>query len=149
MPKEDAIRKLVAEVLQKPPTSATLAAAVTPQAGSPAAQAAGPSTPTPATDLARLQAEKARIEILNGANTKGLAAQTQGALQRLGYQVARIGDADRYTYAETMLTVYIDKPATRELLVQRFHIKPKNVKTASNPKSTVDLRLILGADAIP
>ena len=37
-----------------------------------------------------------------------------------------------------MLTVYIDKPATRELLIQRFHIKPENVKTASNPKSTVD-----------
>jgi LCP family protein required for cell wall assembly len=142
LPKEDAIRKLVAEVLQKPPASV-------PMAGSPAAQVVAPPTATPAGDLARLQAEKARIEILNGTNTKGLAALTQSSLRLLGYQITRIGDADRYTYANTMLTIYIDKPATRELLIQRFHIKAENVKVAINLKSTVDLRLTLGADAVP
>jgi LCP family protein required for cell wall assembly len=142
LPKEDAIRKLVAEVLQKPPASV-------PVAGSPAAQVAAPPTATPAGDLARLQAEKARIEILNGTNTKGLAALTQSALRLLGYQITRIGDADRYTYANTVLTIYIDKSATRELLVQRFHIKAENVKVAINLKSAVDLRLTLGADAVP
>ena len=138
LPKEDAIRKLRARFSKSRPLSPLGCRGYAP-AGAPAAQAAGPSTASPATDLARLQAEKGRIEILNGTNTKGICPDAGSPLQRLGYQVARIGDADRYTYAETMLTVYIDKPATRELLIQRFHIKPENVKTASNPKSTVDL----------
>jgi hypothetical protein len=33
--------------------------------------------------------------------------------------------------------------------VQRFHIKAENVKVAINLKSAVDLRLTLGADAVP
>ena len=135
LPKETAIRKLVDEVLQRPPAPT---ASTTPAAG----------TTTAMTDRQMLQDEKARVEILNGTNTKGLAARTQAALQAEGYQVSRIGDADRYTYQATMLIVYADKPFTRELLIQRLSIKPANVQVQLNPKAGADLRVVLGADAI-
>jgi len=144
LPKEAAIRQLAREVLSGAPAMA-VAPSPTPMP---------PSVPTPApqatatpSERERLAKEGASIEVLNGTNVRGLAARTRTRLQEQGFRVIRIGDADRYTYAETLLFVYRDKPFTRELLVQRLGIKPQNVRFTPNARATADLRLILGRDA--
>jgi len=104
-------------------------------------------TAAPATDeKTRLAQEGARVEILNGTNTKGLAARTRTFLQGRGVNVVRIGDADRYTYTQTLIYDYTGRyPFTRDLIARLLGVTPQNVRRVSNPAAGVDLRIILGS----
>jgi LCP family protein required for cell wall assembly len=157
LPNEAAIRKLAQEVLSAPSAKAATPIPIpspsrspTTRPVSPTATASPTARPTPpVTDKARLLQEAARVELLNGAGVRNLAASTRTILQGEGFQVARIGDADRFTYPETLLIVYVDKPFTRELLSRRLGIKPQNVQVTPNLKMGADLRVILGRDRAP
>jgi len=86
------------------------------------------------------------VEILNGTNTKGLAARTRTFLQGRGVNVVRIGDADRYTYTQTIIYDYSGRhPFTRDLIAKLLGVTPQNVRRVSNPAAGVDLRIVLGS----
>ncbi len=95
----------------------------------------------------RLKMEAARIVVLNGTLKSGLASNTAKQLKRLGFDVVSIGNADRADYQHSVLIVYTPKEFTSEELQKIFHIKPENVRTGANLKSSSDFLLILGKDA--
>lgn len=95
-----------------------------------------------------IQAEAAKVIILNGTQEKGLAAKTQAALVTGGFNVVNVGNADRADYAETWLVAHGDKtPTTLEALARWFSIPVDRI--LSEPAATdVDVTLIVGADQI-
>lgn len=95
-----------------------------------------------------VQAEAARIIVLNGTQEKGLAAKTQATLIINGFNAATVGNADRVDYAETWLISHgEDKPATVEALARWFNIPPERIRSEP-PSDTVDVTLIVGQDQV-
>ncbi len=153
LPKWEPIRQAVREVLSGAPAAVASSPAPT-AAPSPAPPATKQPAPTPVPTAApsasdektRLAQEGARVEILNGTNTKGLAARTRTFLQGRGVNVVRIGDADRYTYTQTIIYDYSGRhPFTRDLIAKLLGVTPQNVRRVSNPAAGVDLRIVLGS----
>jgi len=94
----------------------------------------------------QLQAEAARIVVLNGTREEGLAARTQALLMAEGFNVTAVGNAERADYAQTWLITHGDSaPFTRELLIQRFAISPERI-LSEPPSDSADLTLIVGQD---
>jgi hypothetical protein len=145
LPKWEPIRQAVREVLSGAP--AAVASSLAPTATKQPAPTPAPTAAPSATDeKPRLAQEGARVEILNGTNTKGLAARTRTFLQGRGVNVVRIGDADRYTYTQTIIYDYSGRhPFTRDLIAKLLGVAPQNVRRVSNPAAGVDLRIVLGS----
>ncbi len=95
-----------------------------------------------------IQAEAARIVVLNGTQEKGLATKMQANLITAGFNVVAVGNADRADYAETWLVKHTDAaPATVEALAQWFQVPPERIR-AELTEADQDLTLIIGADQI-
>jgi hypothetical protein len=142
IPKRDEIKSVIDEMFGPvaQPTAVPQAAAPTP---APTAVSSQNSDM-----IARLQAEHARIEVLNGTNTKGLAARTRTYLGSLGYNVVTIGDAGRYDYRESVIIFYAEKAYTQANLIKLFNVRPENVRLSPSAHMNVDIRVILGANAV-
>jgi LCP family protein required for cell wall assembly len=127
LPKWDRIRPLIRELFYTP-------------------RPPGP-TPTPVeTDATkRIKEEAARIEIQNGTTNPDLATRATDLLRSWGYTVVATTSADRFDYPETILIVYTSgKDYTLSQLMTLLGVEAKNVRFATNPRSTVDIRVILG-----
>jgi polyisoprenyl-teichoic acid--peptidoglycan teichoic acid transferase len=138
VPKRDAIKKVVDEVFSSPGTPAT-----------PVTVGQAP-TPTPTVNTAarsQMQSEAARIEVLNGTNTKGLATRAANNLTSQGLDVVKVGDAGRYDYIDSVIVYYANKPLSQSYLAQLFKVPPENIRPASTTNKDVDIRVILGANA--
>jgi len=98
---------------------------------------------------ARLAAEAASIEVLNGTVTEGLAGSAAEYLQQQGIQITNISNADRADYVESLVIVYTGKTYTAEYLVGLLNLPPTAVVHGSNPNSEYDVSVILGADYQP
>jgi len=91
-----------------------------------------------------------RIEILNGTGEQGVAARTRDYLQRQGWKVVAIGDADRSDYTNTIVINYgipqtiIDQVGTTLALPATF----SSLKGLDN-SNPVDLRIVVGQDLLP
>jgi LCP family protein required for cell wall assembly len=107
--------------------------------------------PAPASNepAARLAAEAATIEVLNGTATEGLAGRTTTFLQQQGVQVMRTDNADRSDYAESLIIVYTGKNYTAEYLDRLLNLPPTAVVHGANPNAAYDISVILGADYQP
>ena len=93
-----------------------------------------------------VQAEAARIIVLNGTPEKGLAAKTQAVLITNGFNVVTVGNADSVDYENTWLVTHGNAtPATVEALVRWFKIPPDRMRSEP-PSDQVDVTLIIGAD---
>lgn len=95
-----------------------------------------------------IQAEAARIIVLNGTQEKGLATKTQANLITAGFNVITVGNADRADYAETLLVSYGETaPATVEALAQWLKVAPDRllVEPASSEN---EITLIVGQDQL-
>jgi hypothetical protein len=101
----------------------------------------------PSTDQSSLRSENARIELLNGTNTKGLATRARDYLGGAGYNVVSVGDAGRYDYRDTVIVYYADKKNTQAGLAKMFNVKPENIRPAPSARTDVDIRVILGSTA--
>jgi LCP family protein required for cell wall assembly len=113
-----------------------------------------PPTPTPTlapvqiAELQNLAAEGARIAVQNGTSEPNYAARVAAMLMQQGYQVVEFGDADRLDYANTVIVNYTDKVYTLERLVEMFQVAPENVRSSSNLRSPIDIRIIVGQDSL-
>jgi polyisoprenyl-teichoic acid--peptidoglycan teichoic acid transferase len=106
-----------------------------------------PEGPSPE-EIARqtIQAEAARITVLNGTQEKGLASKTQSKLLTGGFNVTMVGNADRADYSDTWLVTYGDQaPATVEALVQWFNIPADHIRSEP-PSKQMDITVIVGND---
>jgi len=127
LPQRDRIRQLVAEVF---PVRTKPAASV------------------PLGNPDQLAQEAARIEVQNGTTTTGLASQVAADLRSAGYNVVRFGNADRFDYAQTVLIVYNEKRYTLDSLKAQLHLTDAQVSRQSLPNSDIDMRVILGRNAV-
>jgi LCP family protein required for cell wall assembly len=109
--------------------------------------ASAPEVAEPVTEIvSEVASEGTTIEVLNGT-TRASAEQEIGAmLSQQGFQVVRIGQADRLDYDTTIIIDYADKMQSLALLTGMFGVAPENVRHAQNPNSDVDIRLIVGSD---
>lgn len=98
---------------------------------------------------ARLAAEAATIEVLNGTATEGLAGRTAEYLHQQGVQVTRVDNADRSDYTDSLVIVYTGKTYTAEYLAHILGLPPTAVVHGSNPNAEYDISFILGADYQP
>jgi len=99
--------------------------------------------------ISPLQAEAARIIILNGTTKDGLAAMASRYLKTNGFNVVQIGNAERRDYTKTVLVELANKPATLDWLEQRFNIDSANIRHNPAAQPDSDIRIILGSDWTP
>lgn len=127
LPQRDKIRQLISEIFPVPTK---------------------PAASVPLGNPDQLAQEAARIEVQNGTNTTGLASQIAGDLRSTGYNVVRFGNADRFDYAETVLIVYNEKRYSLDSLKAQLHLTDIQVSRQNLPSSDVDIRVILGRNAV-
>jgi len=105
----------------------------------------GPVSPAAVNqDLASLVVEEgARVAVLNGSATPGLAASTSEYLSSQGMNVVQTDNAQRATpYTEVIF--YTGKPYTVKYLVELMSIDPIRIFHVNDPTSAVDVTVILG-----
>jgi LCP family protein required for cell wall assembly len=107
-----------------------------------------PTASVPLGNPDQLAQEAARIEVQNGTTTTGLASQVASDLRSAGYNVVRFGNADRFDYAQTVLIVYNEKRYTLDSLKDRLHLTDAQVSRQAASSADVDLRIILGRNAV-
>jgi len=96
------------------------------------------------------QVEGARISVLNGAGTEGLATTTADRLKALGLNVVEVSNADRLDYDKSRLVVHNARyPYTVRFLAAAAGLSESQILIPVTPLDTVDVVLILGADFDP
>lgn len=107
--------------------------------------------PAPVSDdpAARLAAEAAKIEVLNGTTVEGLAGRTAEFLRQQGFQIVRTGNAPGSDYAESLIIVYTGKNYTAEYLSRVLNLPPTAIVHGANPNAVYDISVILGANYQP
>lgn len=92
-----------------------------------------------------MKAEAARISVLNGSSTTGLAARTTEYLQSQGANITNTGNADQL-YTVSAIIDYTGKPYTLKYLVDLMQIQPNQIFSRYDPASQVDVAVLLGND---
>jgi LCP family protein required for cell wall assembly len=92
-----------------------------------------------------MRSENAKVSLLNGAGTPGLAARTAEYLTAQGVNVVSTGDATEQISATTIIS-YTGNPYTLYYLVDLMGISPNRIYNRFDPSSPVDIDLILGYD---
>ena len=92
-----------------------------------------------------MQAEGAKVEVLNGSTTNGLAATTSDFLKNQGVNVTNTGNAESL-FTTTTIYDYTGKPYTIKFLVDLMKINPNRIFSRYDPTKPVDLSIIVGTD---
>ena len=92
-----------------------------------------------------MRSENARVSVLNGAGTPGLAARTAEYLTAQGVNVVSTGDAPEL-YSATTIVSYTGNPYTLYYLVDLMGISPNRIYNRFDPSSQVDIDIYLGYD---
>lgn len=97
--------------------------------------------------------ENAKILVLNGSGTPGVAATERGALEDAGYTVVNIGDApDGYHFSDayTVYDVTDKNPGTKSGLAVKYHLTVRGASELPEGINTdgVDFVVIVGGDYV-
>jgi len=92
-----------------------------------------------------VQAEHAKIAVLNGTPGSGKAEKTGPYLTSLGLNVAQTGDAGQAASVSTIID-YTGSPYTISYIQRFMKINPNMVLSKFDPKSPVDMAIVLGND---
>lgn len=92
-----------------------------------------------------MQVESARVALLNGSYTPGIAARSTDYLGSLGVNVTETGNSDKVA-PYTEITYYTGKPYTVKYLVELMAIDPIRIHHVNDPASPVDISITLGDD---
>ena len=98
---------------------------------------------------ARLEAEAATIEVLNGTTTAGLAALTADYLEGEGIRVQQADNADQSDYSESLVIVHTGKTYTAEYVVRLLGLPLTAVVHGVDANAEYDISIVLGADYQP
>jgi LCP family protein required for cell wall assembly len=105
----------------------------------------GPASPVMA-DMAlpeAMKAEGARVKVLNGSYSPGLAAQTAEYLQAQGVNVVATENAPALT-TYTEITFYSGKPYSVKFLMELFKVDGLRLHAFFDPASPVDIAITVG-----
>jgi LCP family protein required for cell wall assembly len=92
-----------------------------------------------------MQADGARVRVLNGTSTDKLSAETQSYLLRQGVRVTEIGKTK--AASRTTIILYSPKLYTLRFLIDTFGItNTAQILIKSDPTQTVDIEVRLGKD---
>jgi len=106
----------------------------------------GPASPVASWSSAQvIDTEDAKVKILNGTATAGLAARTTDFLVGQGFNITETGNADQ-VYGGTTLYDYTGKPYTLKYLAETMAVDPNRIYSRYDPTSPVDVVVILGND---
>ncbi|NJN44004.1 MAG: LytR C-terminal domain-containing protein [Anaerolineae bacterium] len=95
--------------------------------------------------IQRVDEEFAKIAVINGTVTPGLAAQTTEFLLEEDLNVSQTDIAEE-VFSETVLIDFTGNPYTVEYLVLLLNIQPTNIIHQYNPRSNIDIQITLGDD---
>ena len=101
--------------------------------------------PTAGDEAAQLAAESARIAVLNGTRTNGIATQAADRLKAQGLHVDSIGSADRVS-AQSLILVYTGKMASARVAARALGLPESAIVPGGDPGGEWDLKIILGTD---
>jgi LCP family protein required for cell wall assembly len=107
----------------------------------------GPASPA-ATNMSLadlIKAEAARVSVMNGSTTNGLAARTADYLKAQNLNITNTGNAES-VYTSTTIFDYTGKPYTIKFLIELMGISPTRIFSRYDPTSQVDLAIIVGTD---
>ncbi|HEX9595798.1 MAG TPA: LytR C-terminal domain-containing protein, partial [Anaerolineales bacterium] len=92
--------------------------------------------------------EQARVRVLNGSGSEGLATETGDYLTQQGLNIVEVSNADRQDYDKSRLIVHNrTNPYTIRYLAALFGMTEGQILNPVNgAESGVDIVLILGAD---
>jgi polyisoprenyl-teichoic acid--peptidoglycan teichoic acid transferase len=90
-------------------------------------------------------AENARVAVLNGSTTGGIAAKTGAYLKEQGLNVIREGNADRQ-YPDTTIVIYSGKPFTAAYLATLMNVPAGRILNQYSPDAETDIAIMLGQD---
>jgi LCP family protein required for cell wall assembly len=90
-----------------------------------------------------------QVEVLNGSLNTQSAKLAASALRWAGFQVKGTGFADRQDYAASQVLVYNADPKVAEFLVEELELLSDTLQYQPDLSSTVNIRVILGADYDP
>jgi LCP family protein required for cell wall assembly len=99
----------------------------------------------PGTPVEQMQAESARLAVLNGSGVSGLAERTANYLKQQGANVAQTGDAGQ-SYAATRLVDHTGSPYALKYLAELFKVSPDRIQIQPDFNAGVDVEVILGSD---
>ena len=108
---------------------------------------ANPASPIAASlDIAELvKQENARVQVLNGSSSPGLAARTSDYLKSQGINVVETGNAEQYS-TNTQITFYTGKPYTLKYLVDLMKINQFHIRHFFDPNNPADIVITVGDD---
>jgi len=96
-------------------------------------------------EAAQTGAESARIVVLNGTRTNGVAAQAADRLKAKNLQVSSIGTADR-VYSQTLVVVYTGQLASARVVARTLGLPESAVVTGADAGGDTDIKVIIGTD---
>lgn len=103
-------------------------------------------TPTPLPTPQLIRSDWS-FEVLNGSGVTGLAKKIADQLKEMGYQVIKIGNADKNDYPKTLISVREDLVDKIDLVIADLKDVIKIASVAGNlEEGTVSARIILGKD---
>ena len=107
----------------------------------------GPASPVAnSMSLAELvQAEGARVNVLNASSSAGLASRTAEYLKSQGINVVETGNANQLS-STTEITFHTGKPYTVKFLVDLMKISPFRIRHFYDPASSADIVITVGED---
>jgi LCP family protein required for cell wall assembly len=102
--------------------------------------------PTRVTTLEEhLEQENARVAVFNGTVSAGLASETADFLITQGFNVVEVGNSDKFR-DQTYVYDYSGKPYTIQAILEVMGYTKNRLFYKSDPSSTVDVVIELGAD---
>ncbi|MFO8035075.1 MAG: LCP family protein [Anaerolineales bacterium] len=93
----------------------------------------------------RMATEKARIAVLNGTSSEGLAGETADFLSSQGLTIGRVDNADRFTET-TLIYDYTGKPATIQRILELMELSENHLFHRVGEDQEEDIVIILGTD---
>lgn len=93
----------------------------------------------------QMKAEGAKVRILNGSASPGLAASTMDYLKKQGVNVVDTGNADSL-YNVSEVYDYSGKPYTLKFLLDLMGLNPNRIFSRYDPTKDVDIVIIVGTD---
>ncbi len=89
--------------------------------------------------------ENAKVAVMNGTTSPGLAGETADFFIVNGFQITEVGNSDKFK-DQTFIYDYSGNPYTIQALLDLMGYSQTRLFYRSDPNSTVDIVIELGAD---
>ncbi len=89
--------------------------------------------------------ENAKVAVMNGTTSPGLAGETADFFITNGFQITEVGNSDKFK-DQTLIYDYSGNPYTIQALLDLMGYSQTRLFYRSDPNSTVDIVIELGAD---